>query len=409
MNSQELFSEPEDIIDELDEYFNDKKDEILSFLKELKSGSYESSRYRDHFIHMFNVYIFGCRILSLILNKYETTKQLDVIRKYFKIEPERDIPFSKPYTAKERLFFLWKIISIYHDVGIPIQHINNIKEGLDIYLHFFGYKLSNYYLVRDESIRSKLNYYLKLITSFFPSGIHTKNSVYINRDKSDPYLSGILLKKYDEMDHGVMSALGLLHSFENIFLTEDNEIEAYNLSIEQYKQLTDRLLEQDIARAAFCHCIHSISEKEAPNIFPISFDKYPLLFLLVLCDELQEFFRLEGITLSGTSCLTKFPSIKVFCDSKGHININITICYMEPNKDDINLILKSAQSWAYSKKSAIPKNYKEVLVKKWTEITNNLQGKLCLGKTETLSIYVQIYIQETGRTILLESWDSDAI
>ena len=95
-----------------------------------------SSRYRDHFIHMFNVYIFGCRILSLILNKYETTKQLDVIRKHFKIEPERDIPFSKPYTAKERLFFLWKIISIYHDVGIPIQHINNIKEGLDIYLHF---------------------------------------------------------------------------------------------------------------------------------------------------------------------------------------------------------------------------------------------------------------------------------
>ena len=159
------------------------------------------SRYRDHYVHMFDVFITGARIISLIISSLPSNINIDnFIKELFKVTKEPDrMPFPKAYSAKQRLFFLWTIMATFHDIGIPVEHLNNIKFGLNKYLRFFGLELEDFHLNSKANVGLQIQYYLKLISYFFEAGIRPNNDfLYDKALKVNPYLYHALVNEYGE-------------------------------------------------------------------------------------------------------------------------------------------------------------------------------------------------------------------
>jgi len=337
------------------------------------------ARYRDHFLHMFNVFILGARILSLFLSGSEEDKIDNSIREFFKVEPEpKEVPFDKKYNAKNRLFFLWTLIATFHDVGIPIEHLEKIRDGLNNFLNHFGLRIREFTLERQSSLDAQINYYINLMSRMFDCRIKMKNGIYeTNSASPHPYTYKALVDAYSEDDHGVVSALCLFRSMEETFLTGYHEEEKYDLNLEQCKQYVSYVLKQDIARAALAIALHSCKLEECPKMFPISFDEFPLTFLLILCDELQEYFRPEGISLKPITKLKKKPSVKVGVDERT-LNIKIGIYYsqLSMSEEEQKQILNQAQIYAQQKGKPVPENIKKLLEWYWLEVMDRLKNKL---------------------------------
>lgn len=352
------------------------------------------ARYRDHFLHMFNVFILGSRILSLFLSGLEEDKIDNSIREFFKVEPEpKEVPFDKKYNAKNRLFFLWTLIATFHDVGIPIEHLEKIRDGLNNFLNHFGLRIREFTLERQSSLDAQINYYINLMSRMFDCRIKMTNSIYeMNSARPHPYIYKALADAYSEDDHGVVSALCLFRSIEETFLTGYHEEEKNDLNLEQCKQYVSYVLEQDIARTALAIALHSCKLEEHPKIFPISFDEFPLTFLLILCDELQEYFRPEGISLEPITKLKKMPSVKVHVD-EGIFAIEIEIYYSQLSISEKHQkqILNQAQIYAQQKGEPEPKTIEKLLKWYWSEVMERLEQKLEFrGKDATVKLEVVV-------------------
>ena len=108
---------------------------LFGLEEDIASGS----RYRDHYVHMFNVFITGSIIISGIVARFSESARAPLLGEVFKATNEpSDVPFESPYSAKRRLFFLWTLIATFHDVGIPVEHLGSIRSGLNRFLGYFG-------------------------------------------------------------------------------------------------------------------------------------------------------------------------------------------------------------------------------------------------------------------------------
>lgn len=360
-------------------------------------------RYRDHYVHMFNVFITGSRILSQALNAIPKADKELFIKNVFKTtrEPD-DLPFPRPYTAKQRLFFLWTIISTFHDIGIPIEHLEKVRFGLNKFLKYFGLSLAEFQLEHRTHVTSQLRNYFEAMAKLYKSGIKPNSELlYDLPARGNQYLWHTLSNAYGDNDHGVISAVCLLNSYEETFLIGHHDDPDYDLTNEQYCDFISRVLEHDIARAALAISIHNLDSIAFPKIFPIDPDKFPLAFLLILCDEIQEPFRREGITFTGVSKLTRFPEIRVKVNrNNSSLYISIGICYIRLNETDENVILDAAKIWGKKKGVKVPEKYPEFLSWTWERISTVLRQKILLP-SDLFDLRIAIYLERPGRNRML--------
>jgi len=363
-------------------------------------------RYRDHYIHTFNVFITGSRILSQILSAVPDAEKEYFIKDIFKItrEPD-DIPFPRPYSAKQRLFFLWTLIATFHDVGIPVEHLDKIRVGLNRFLKYFGLSLMEFYLNHRTHVTTQLQYYFDLMARLYEGGIKPNNQyVYDRPDIGNQYMWHTLANAYGENNHGVVSGICLFNSFEETFLIGHHDEKEYDLTNTQYSDFVLRILEHDIARAALAISLHSLKPNIFPKLFPIDSHRFPLSFLLIFCDEIQESFRLEGLTLSGVSKLTHFPKIqtKIFKKptNSTRVSIKIEINYLKLDSTNQKLIIDAATTWGLKRGIEIPKKYSEFLSFTWNRISGDLHEKLLLS-TGPFSFHICVYLDQTSKKRML--------
>ncbi len=226
------------------------------------------AKYRDHYSHSAYVFALGLAI-------------------YAKDKIYRDA-FCKFYDYKEddgAVEFLryWGMASLFHDIGYPFQLAH---EQIKAYCEeLWGNSSSNLYVSYGnlkEFISINKNDQERIFKQFdVPSGINTINDIlaysvhvrqgYETQIVAEKLYSRVLVQP-NFMDHGYFSSLLLLKQLI--------PISSFNWNIQVLDTLSAILLH------------NSFNKYEAPDRHPISLEEHPLAYLLILCDELQNWDRL---------------------------------------------------------------------------------------------------------------------
>lgn len=213
-------------------------------------------KYRDHYLHQFQVFLLGISILDSFYKEFE--------KKYDKPE------------------IIWLIVSSFHDITYPVQlydkwtdqffteifKTNNSFGTLDLKSRFI-----------DENFLSCLNYIIDKLDKIIKINvkpIKTRNDLIkyffekITKEKNHGILSGISLLKIGH-NHKLCNKENLLKYFES---------SAASIAIHDIWRIDTRPKVDNIRNILREDYLDSLN-----------FDDDPITFLLIFCDAVQEWGR----------------------------------------------------------------------------------------------------------------------
>ncbi len=256
---------------------------------------------RDHFIHSVNVFIFGLAIYAQnkhyrkIFHDYITDNEY--YKKYYQINGE----FSH-----EEFLYRWGIAALFHDIGYPFEIIGkqldkyvedsvnsiSINYDVDAHIDFRDFdefnaitKLHPYnYADKFRSDHDKA----KVLDLFRPTDIMAYKIAQdfqlsnLDYKKLIKNLKGFIkhMNERGFIDHGYFSAILVLNSYGKL--------------IQKYAKNSDFFFYPivDSATAILLHnYYHNTLQKKQFNFKKLKPHQSPISYLLILCDELQEWNR----------------------------------------------------------------------------------------------------------------------
>ncbi|MDR2456030.1 MAG: hypothetical protein LBE49_05480, partial [Deltaproteobacteria bacterium] len=247
---------------------------------------------RDHLIHSVNVFVLG---LSVFAKNEHYARAFQTARVY---------PYNGALNSpSEEFLFRWGLAALLHDIGYPVEIINNQfkafikfigesdgKKGADPFLDYFNFSAIDSI---DEILYKSV--FAKNFMKAIPSGIeldplkpthllaynfHTSLGVSFGeiRDKVMGFLP--TMQKFGFVDHGYYSSLILLKWYGTL-------IQRTGLSPDVFYHPV-----LDSAGAIFLHNYYRNGIMKPPfSLGALSASSHPIAFLLILCDELQEWNR----------------------------------------------------------------------------------------------------------------------
>ncbi|RLD82544.1 MAG: hypothetical protein DRJ10_04935 [Bacteroidetes bacterium] len=246
-------------INELEIYFDD----FISF-ETVLYGTDE--HYRDHVEHVLQVWGIGIGLLENFNFSLNDTFEIDKSKDFhFQFTENFDKKISK-----SELWAMWSMIALCHDLGYPIEKTSQInKQAKKIIAHFGNMNFSELNYSFDIFNTFLVDKYLNIISS----KASENNKTLIQTKFRDKFS-----KSLEDYKHGVFSGLllfkNLTYFLETDFYQDDN------------KELSNEDLRQFFIRKEI---LRSIAGHTCPKIYHLSLDN--LAFLLILCDELQEWNR----------------------------------------------------------------------------------------------------------------------
>ena len=217
--------------------------------------------YRDHIAHVLRVYILGDRIISESFGY----RSIDLVPK--KLEGTLIIKDQE----KEAI---WGIISLSHDLGLPLQAIHRINQEVRDILYKIGVfsfeEFGSSYFTQFSSMN---DFALRFISSDLEMNDEGKIYNHIQSKYYQKYLSAL-----SRFDHGVVSSIILMKDlvyFKESDFTMDN---FRTLKVEDARHF---LIRREILRAIASH--------SCDDIYYLWITNFP--FILTVCDEMQEWGR----------------------------------------------------------------------------------------------------------------------
>lgn len=275
-----------------------KSDPFVDLIDVLRS--YESTaatlidKQRDHFIHMVNVFLTGLSIYA----------ENPAFRKAFEsVVPEPSYIYAYR-TSNEEFFFRWGVASLFHDVGYPVEIVGHqINRFIRMIADADGDDVRVKAQIRYENF-SELNH----IREVLPKRAFTR--AYYDAYESCSYVD--LLTPNDLLAHRVsetldtdlietkraidrfvddMAASGFIdHGYYSAIII----LKWYGYAIQMSGGHPDRFYWPvlDSATAILLHNYYRNKMQKPPfSLGPLSAAKNPIAYLLILCDELQEWNR----------------------------------------------------------------------------------------------------------------------
>lgn len=295
--------------------------DLLDVMKAFEeNASTLTERQRDHFVHSVNVFILGLCVFTSNKNYNDAFTRTC-----------KSKTFSNMH---EEFLYTWGISALLHDVGYPIEiSTNQVNTFSKLIL-----KVDNSYSGVKESFN--LNNFEKYITinaSSWEANIKEINSLIEVHSEIDVFNSLDLLafklqktlsvdfivirdvlykfekKMKDEgfVDHGFFSAL-IVMKWMGYFL---NKMEKANLFYNEIITSASAILLHNFYRNVF--------KKEPFNLAPLTADMHPLGYLLILCDELQDWNRVSYGKLDKNKIMPDNSHIYI-SNSKMRINYRTT-------------------------------------------------------------------------------------
>jgi hypothetical protein len=282
--------------------------------------------YRDHLLHQFYVFLLGCTILS--------TLQDSIVRnwKHFEIRPIQEM--------QRRTFRSWMSAALFHDVGYVLSKVKSIEDK--ICERFFPFMQGIKYQafstqIGSMSSGSKLHSYMVSMKKIFENNEFTYSRGRQSRKKEDTSDAALILKALEDMKHGAVSSYlfwnTIQHDIVNIPQRPINLFRyvlqaainkrtmAYSPSDPPHSAIADaqendnklhstfkQEILEDIDVAAYAIAIHDLK-----GYSKINFYTHPIAFLLVLCDELQQWGRTSfDKNYSPSTCTNECIECKTF-------------------------------------------------------------------------------------------------
>lgn len=254
---------------------------------------------RDHFIHSVNVFLLGLSIYS----------QNEKYQKFFK-DYVKNSHYTKYYRFKngevtnEEFLYRWGIASLFHDIGYPVEiigqqmrtYIKNSVQSIDKSynvnpsIDFKDFNDFNTIVKQKSDFADKFreNYpHAKFLNMFKPTDIMACK---IYDDFKGEIDLRTLTRHLDNFVH-TMSENGFIdHGFFSSILV----LNSYGYLIQNYKTTYSFFFYPivDSASAILLHNYYRRTLQEEPfNLGRMSAEKSPIAFMLILCDELQEWNR----------------------------------------------------------------------------------------------------------------------
>ena len=249
----------------------DNTQKLLEMLSDHEHHSGELlSKHRDHYSH--SVYVFA---LGLAIYSNDKTYR-EAFGRFYGLKGASG--------AAAKFLYLWGMTSLFHDIGYPFQlaheQIKNYSEEiwgkgnpLNPYVSFGN--ISAFTAIEDGTAKRlkdglKTSHKFTCLDELFAYGLKL-------RENYDEKAVVEKLRKRVEvqpkfMDHGYFSAVILAKQL---------------LSRPDFVFDEGRL---DVLTAILLH--NSFNKFDAPDGHPIALDEHPLSYLLILCDELQNWDRL---------------------------------------------------------------------------------------------------------------------
>ena len=335
----------EDLLEVVREYAH-----VEPILLDLERDEGSGRRYRDHSVHSFNVFVFGLRVLTRLIN---LTGE-DAARRLLKVEPETIrtvIPGFRDWTWRERLFYLWTLMSTFHDIAIPLEHLGSVGKGLNRFSGVFGLEILGPSM-RLDSVYPGVDEYFRRVSAIFAGDVTPlEDKLSYDQSRQDLYLETYLRHKLNTQDHGVLSGLLIYRKIEEIFLLlrgKAKEVFGEPATFDQYARC---VLHQDISRASLAMSLHNLKPDAAgaPLFLPIHFRRHPLTFLLILADGLQEYLRWEGTSIVGATKFCCFPSIDVSAEgARVKLAVDFHLTGEQAEKDYLKEQARAAAAFAGS-------------------------------------------------------------
>lgn len=252
---------------------------------------------RDHFIHSVNVFLLGLAIYSQNKNyrdAFEVYVTKSPYKKYYRINEE----FSH-----EEFLYRWGVAALFHDIGYPVEIIgkqlnkfinDGVKSisstyGADTAIDFKDFNEFNTIVKIDPNFADEYtkNYpKAKFLNLFKPTDIMAQkistdfDSVDVNKVAKhlDDFVN--IMGDNGFIDHGFFSAILVLNSYGHL--------------IQKYAKNHDFFFYPivDSASAILLHNYYrNVLQKKPFNLPALHPVQSPLAYLLILCDELQEWNR----------------------------------------------------------------------------------------------------------------------
>lgn len=297
---------------------------------------------RDHYVHSVNVFLLGLYIYQ------NNSKFRNCFRNFYKKNKYNQMQS----TDAEEFFFQWGIAALFHDIGYPVEisygqirkfisfvvEADN-KEDAKPYIGYMNFdELNN---IPINKLRS--NKFMSMELEKFDS---TKSidllSYSISRAFNIDYikvkveLDSFLgkMQRHGFVDHGFYSAIIVLRWYA--YLVEKSEIDADVLYI-------------PILNAASAILLHNyyknVLQKEPFLLNQMNAKDHPMAYLLILCDELQEWNReaygildKQRVLAADSEVSVDNNEIKVhFITYKGTLNENFAASKEEMFRKLLNL------------------------------------------------------------------------
>ena len=366
----------------LTEYF----DEYSKF-EELLFGADDFQR--EHILHVFRVYLLG---ISIVCNdKFLSQKILDskekirvkafdiltipsydlsesgknveiqsLLRK--KVENKKkeqedkgvkdagsqlieELEQEKLQRIKEK-FAIWTIIALTHDLGYPLEKLDKINLRVLNMMKFFG--TSNYFGLRyNLPLQGQFlnDYILKYISS----------KLRLNKCRRYEYIIQIQSKYYtkfsnafEKLSHGIVSCILLMKNL-TYFLESDYSFPEVNQALFD-EDACQFLIRREMLRAIASH--------DCDDIYHINATTFS--FLLIICDELQEWDRPYAKERVGIQANSNV-SICEFSENK----IEFIIEFDQHQSDFIEIVKRKVKRFIRLFRSAVNSDKRHFSLKMW--------------------------------------------
>ena len=275
-----------------------ERNQFIDLLDVLRSYEENASilvdKQRDHYIHSVNVFILGLCIYTQNANFRAAFDARNMDKSIY--------PYSYD-TKHEEFFYRWGLASLFHDIGYPIEIIG---KQISKFMSFVTG------IDTDSKVRTHLEFEnleeLNSITEIVPKRDFIKT--YYERYDSCVYVD--LLKPIDLLAHKLHISLGVdlkdvkanLINFESSmekggfidhgFFSALIVLKWYGYLIQSYNYKPEYFFYPvlDSASAILLHNYYkNVLMKPPFNKGSLSPHDHPIAYLLILCDELQEWNR----------------------------------------------------------------------------------------------------------------------
>ena len=269
---------------------------------------------RDHFIHAVNVFLTGLSIYA----------ESSAYRAAFSSAvPEKSYIYAYQ-TPHEEFFFRWGVAALFHDVGYPVEIVGHqINRFIRMVADADGDEVRVKAQIRFENF-SELNHIREVVPkrpftrAYYDAyescsyiDLLTPNDLLAQRIHETLGTDLAETKKAVDKFVDVMAASGFIdHGYYSAMII----LKWYGYAIQMSGDHPERFYWPilDSATAILLHNYYrNVLQKKPFNLGPMAAQKNPIAFLLILCDELQEWNREAHGILTRTFTLADTVHLSV--------------------------------------------------------------------------------------------------